>query len=605
MAVPTKSAAAFQQAVAIYRQGRLEDAEALCRKTLKGDPRHTGALHLLGVIHLRRRNPAGAIDAFDRLLKLQPRSPDVLNNRAMALFDVGRQDEALASFDKALAIRPDYPEALNNRAGLLEAVRRYSEAADAYAQRWALSQDQPDVLGSLLQARLNACDWTDYDRLSAEIAVRVARGEPADKPVPFTWHSFSPALQLRCTEDFARRKYGLRALPPTARAPHERIRLAYLSSDFREHPISYMFVHLFEKHDRALFEVIAVSYGPNDGSGMRQRLERAFDRFIDVREKTDLEIAQLIRREEVDILVDLVGYTGGNRAQILTFRPAPIQANFQGFGLGGPLIDYVFSDPETTPDRLRETTYHEKVVRLPDTWVSTDTAQPIAETTPSRAEQGLPEQGFVFCSFNAPYKITPSMFNVWMRLLSAVPDSVLWLRFEHDEACANLRKSAELRGVAPSRLVFARRIGLPEHLARHRLADLFIDTYPYGAHTTASHALWAGLPVLTLRGEPFVSRVSGSILHAVGLPEMVVESLEAYEMLALDLARNRDRLDAVRRKLVANRTTAPLFDSERYRRHVEQAYRQMVERQRRGEAPVSFDVAGRSRDQNPGGSGGR
>jgi protein O-GlcNAc transferase len=336
--------------------------------------------------------------------------------------------------------------------------------------------------------------------------------------------------------------------------------------------------------------VIGVSYGRNDGSGIRQRLEKAFDRFIDVRDRTDLEIAQLIRREEIDLLVDLVGYTGGNRAQILTYRPAPIHANFQGFGLGGPLMDYVFSDPETTPDRLIAATYREKVVRLPDTWVSTDTAQPIAEATPSRADEGLPEHGFVFCSFNAPYKITPAVFDVWMRLLDAVPGSVLWLRHENEDACANLRESAKLKGIAPERLVFARRVGLPEHLARHRLADLFIDTHPYGAHTTASHALWAGLPVLTQRGEPFVSRVSASIVLAVGLPELVVDSLDAYEALALDLARNPDRLQALRHRLAANRSTAPLFDSERYRRHVEQAYVQMIERQQSGKPPVSFDV---------------
>jgi predicted O-linked N-acetylglucosamine transferase (SPINDLY family) len=590
MVVPTKSAAAFQQAVTIYRQGRLEDAEALCRKTLKVDARHVGALHLLGVIRLRRRNPAGAVEAFDQLLKLQPRSPDVLNNRAMALFDIDKPEQALASLDSALAIKPDYPEALNNRAGLLDALRRFGEAAEAYARLKVMAPNQPDVVGSLLQSRMNICDWTDYDALSAEISERIARGEAADKPVSFTWHSLSASLQLRCMETFAARKYPMRPLPATPRSKHDRIRLAYLSSDFREHPISYMFARLFEKHDRTLFEVIGVSYGRDDGSDMRKRVEKAFDRFIDVRERTDLEIAQLIRREEIDLLVDLVGYTGGNRAQILTYRPAPIHVNFQGFGLGGPLMDYVFSDPETTPDRLIAATYREKVVRLPDTWVATDTAQPIAEATPSRADEGLPEQGFVFCSFNSPYKFTPAVFDVWMRLLDAVPGSVLWLRYENDEACANLRKSAQQKGIAPERLVFARRVGLPEHLARHRLADLFIDTHPYGAHTTASHALWAGLPVLTLRGEPFVSRVSASVVLAVGLPELVVESLDAYEALALDLARNPDRLQALRRRLAANRSTAPLFDSERYRRHVEQAYVQMIERQQSGKPPASFDV---------------
>jgi protein O-GlcNAc transferase len=591
MAGQPKSAAAFQQAVTVYRQGRLDEAATLCRKTLKADPHHVPALHLLGVINLRKRDPAGAVEAFDRLLKLQPHSPDVLNNRAMALYDIGRKDEALASLDSALALRPDYREALNNRAGLLDALRRFGEAADTYARLWALSTDQPKVLGNLLQSRMNACDWTDYEKTSAEIDDRIARGELADEPVSFTWHSLSPSLQLQCAENYAARKYPLRPLPAARRTDHHRIRLAYLSSDFREHPISYMFVHLFERHDRALFEVLGLSFGPDDQSDMRARLERAFDRFIDVGKLTDLEIAQLIQREEVDILVDLVGYTGGNRAPILAFRPAPIQANFQGFGLGAPWMDYVFSDAETTPDRLREQTYREKVVRLPDTWVSTDTAQPIAEATPRRADEGLPEHGFVFCSFSSPYKINPPVFDVWMRLLAAVPGSVLWLRYENEDACANLRTSAERQGVASDRLVFARRIGLAEHLARHRLADLFIDTHPYGAHTTASHALWAGLPVLTQRGETFVSRVSASILLAAGLPELVTESLADYEARALELAREPGRLEALRQKLARQRTTAPLFDSERYRRHVDQAYLQMIERHRRGEPPASFDVA--------------
>ncbi|WP_428669812.1 tetratricopeptide repeat protein [Reyranella sp.] len=591
MAGPPNPNLAFQQAVAAYRQGRLDEAESLCRRTLRSQAAHVGALHLLGVINLRKRNPAKAIEAFDRLLKLQPNSPDVLNNRAMALFDIGQKEKALASLDSALALRPDYREALNNRAGLLDALRRFCESAETYARLWALSPDQPKVLGSLFQSRMNACDWTDYEKISAEIVDRAARGEPADQPVPFTWHSLSPSLQRRYTEEYAARKYALQPLPSVPRAGHDRIRLAYLSSDFREHPISYMFVHLFERHDRALFEVVGLSFGPDDKSSIRARVQKAFDRFIDVRKLNDLEIAKLIQREEVDILVDLVGYTAGNRAQILTFRPAPIQVNFQGFGLGGPLIDYVFSDVRTTPDRLRGETYREKVVRLPDTWVSTDTAQPIAVATPGRADEGLPEHGFVFCSFNSSFKINPPVFDVWMRLLAAVPGSVLWLRYDSEDATANLRKSAERRGVASERLVFARRTELSLHLARHRLADLFIDTYPYGAHTTASHALWAGLPVLTLRGETFVSRVSASILHAAGLPELITESLTAYEARALELARDPGQLASLRQKLARLRLTAPLFDSERYRRHVDRAYVGMFERWRRGEPPVSFDVA--------------
>jgi predicted O-linked N-acetylglucosamine transferase (SPINDLY family) len=603
MAVPTKSGIVFQQAVAIYRQGRLGDAEALCRKTLKADPGHPGALHMLGVIGLRTRKPAAALQAFDRLLKLQPDNPELLNNRAMALYDVGRHDEALQSFDRALALRPRYPEALNNRAGMLYAMRRIGEAAETYVRLLAIAPD-PQTWSALHRARLTVCDWTGYDTACAEIVAQVARDVPQTDTMSFSWFSFSAAQQRRAAEVYARR-YTQRPLPPAARRPAERVRVAYFSLHFHEHPMAYMHVSLFEGLDRAKFEVIALSYGEDDGSAMRARLVKAFDRFIDIARLGDLEAAQLIQRQQVDILVDLSGFTAGNRASILAHRPAPIQVNGQGFGMGAPFVDYVVSDPLTAPDHLREAMYREKVVRLPDTWITTDTGQPIAEETPSRADEGLPEAGFVFCCFGTHYRITPAVFAVWMRLLAQVPGSVLWLRHDTDESRTNLIKEAEARGIAASRLVFARRADLALHLARHRLAGLFLDTFPCGVQTTASHALWAGLPLLTTLGETFVSRTTASILNAAGLPELVATSLADYEALALDLARNSERLDGLRRKLAANRTTAPLFDGARYRRHVEQAYLQMVERQRRGEAPVSFDVAGRSRDQNLGGSGGR
>jgi protein O-GlcNAc transferase len=589
MVVPTKSAAAFQQAVASYRQGRLGDAEALCRKTLKADARHVGALHLLGVIGLRRRNPNAALQAFDRLLKLQPDNPELLNNRAMALFDVGRHDDALQSFDRALALRPRYPEALNNRAGMLYALRRVGEAAETYARLQALSPD-PQTLGGLHRARMSACDWTDYDKTCAQIVAQVERDVPQGDTMSFTWFSLSAALQRRATEVYARR-YTQRPLPSAARRPADRIRVGYFSLHFHEHPMAYMHVSLFEGLDRSKFEVIALSYGQDDNSAMRARLVKAFDRFIDIGKLGDLEAAQLIQREQIDILVDLSGLTAGNRASILGHRPAPIQVNGQGFGMGAPFMDYVISDPVTAPDHLREAMYRERIVRLPDTWITTDTNQAIAEETPSRAAEGLPETGFVFCCFGTHYRITPAVFDVWMRLLAQVPGSVLWLRHDTDTSQANLVKEAQARGIAADRLVFARRVDLDVHLARHRLAGLFLDTFPCGVQTTASHALWAGLPLLTTLGETFVSRTTASILQAAGLPELVVDSLADYEALALALARDPERLDAQRRRLVANRARAPLFDGTRYQRHVEQAYLQMIERQRSGQPPASFDVA--------------
>lgn len=584
-------AATFQKAVLCYRQGQLDEAERLCLSVVRGNTPPPPALQMLGVIQIRKGKLHLAVTWFDKLLKIRPDMPDAWSNRGFALQDLGKADEALASYDRALALKPDYAEAINNRAQLLFSLKRLDEAAAGYARLMQLDPSRPYVGGGLLAARLSQCDWTDLDALSKSVQARVERGEPGDDPVQFTWHCQSPALQLRCAELYAARERPMPrpALPQIPRRRHDRIRLAYLSSDFREHPISYVFVNLFERHDRSKFEVSAFSFGPDDKSAMRNRVMRAFDRFVDVGALRNREIAELIREQEVDVLVDLVGFTAGNRAGILAWRPAPVQVNFQGFSLGAPFIDYVFSDTETTPDRLLPFV-REKVVRLPDTWVTTDPAQAIADRMPSRAEEGLPEQGFVFCSFNAAYKIAPAVFEVWMRLLRAVDGSVLWLRHDNDSATANLRRAAEARGIAPDRLVFARRADLEVHLVRHRLADLFVDTFPYGAHTTTSHALWAGLPVLTMRGDSFVSRVSASIVLAMGFPELVTESFESYEATALRLARKTDELAALRERVAAARGTARLFDIDRHRRYVEAAYRTMVERWLEGAPPTNFDV---------------
>jgi protein O-GlcNAc transferase len=586
-------AAAFQQAVTYYRQGRLDDAEALCRSTLKGRTAHPAVLRMLGIIQLRKGRPAAAVEWFDRFLKLEPDTPDVWGNRGFALQDLHRLDEALASYDRALKLKPDYPEALNNRGNLLFSGKRFDEAAQSYARLVAAAPSWPYCLGSLHCSRMSSCDWTDFDKLSADIVACIERGEPADDPLSFTWHSQSAALQLRCSEIYVARdcpppKYPL---PPPPRTEHGRIRLAYLSPDLREHAVAHSFAGLFERHDRTRFEVTALSYGENDGSPMRSRLEKAFDRFIDIRDMDDVKAAQLIRQEQIDIVVDIAGFSGGHRAKILALRPAPIQVNQQGFPatMGAPFIDYIVADRHVIPDRLKAF-YREKVVRLPDSYLVSDDAQPIAGDPPSRSDAGLPERGFVFCSFNNSYKIVPAVFDVWMRLLRAIDGSVMWLRYESESAAVNLRREAERRGVPAHRLVFAHRIDLAQHLARHRLADLFVDTFPYTAHSTASHALWAGVPVLTLRGETFVSRVASSLLHTAGLPECVVDSLSEYEALALKLATNSHLLAELREKLERSRATSPLFDTDRFRQHIESAYVTMYQRYQRGDAPATFDV---------------
>jgi predicted O-linked N-acetylglucosamine transferase (SPINDLY family) len=372
---------------------------------------------------------------------------------------------------------------------------------------------------------------------------------------------------------------------------HDKLRAAYLSADFHRHATAYLMAELFERHDRSRFEIIGVSFGVDDKSETRKRLVAAFDQFYDVRGKSDEEVAKLLHDLQVDIAIDLKGYTEDARPGILAFRPAPIQASYLGFPgtMGVEFIDYIIADKTVAPFE-HQPFYMEKIVHLPDCYQVNDTKRKIAERTPTRQQAELPQQGFVFCCFNNNWKITPDVFGVWMRLLHAVEGSVLWLLGDNESTERNLRMEAQARGIDPVRIVFASRLPLDEHLARHRVADLFLDTLPYNAHTTASDALWAGLPVLTREGTAFAGRVAASLLHAIGLPELVTHSIEDYEALALRLARDPSLLQGYRNRLATNRLTHPLFDTERFRRHIEAAYLQMWEIWQRGEQPRSFAI---------------
>ncbi len=391
----------------------------------------------------------------------------------------------------------------------------------------------------------------------------------------------------------------MRERVPAAPAPlappgpwrHDRIRIAYLSPDFGRHPVAFQLAELFENHDRDRFEVFGISTGPDDCSAIRARLIKAFDQFHDVQNESDRAVAERVRALETDILVDLGGHTRAARLEILSHRPAPVQAAYLGYPgtMGADFLDYIIGDAVVTPFE-HQSHYSETIVQLPGSFFATDSRRKIAPA-PSRAEAGLPEAGFVFCCFNKNWKITEPVFAMWMRLLGAVPDSVLWLKSDGPETAERLRAAASARGVDPARLIFAARVeSEAAHLARHRAADLFLDTLPYNAHATACDALWAGLPLVTCRGRSFAGRVSASLLVAAGLPDLVTESLADYEALALALARDAPRLAAVRRQLEESRNSAPLFESDHLRRHIEAAYARIVEIHARGEKPASFRV---------------
>jgi predicted O-linked N-acetylglucosamine transferase (SPINDLY family) len=429
------------------------------------------------------------------------------------------------------------------------------------------------------------CMWENLD--SHIEVLRRSASAAAESPEsvfsPFVFVALpgtTPEEQKCCAEKWVQSEYhGLVAIRPQLAFVHkrprnEKIAIAYLSADFRDHPVARLMAEVFELHNRDRFRIAAYSYGPNDGGEMRKRLKNTFDKFVDIRGYSDVDSASRIYADNTDILVDLTGYTKDSRTGILALRPAPAQVNYLGYPgtMGAPFMDYIITDRFVTPPEA-QVHFSEKFVYMPHSFLPNDRKKEIAEIAPGRKACGLPEQGFVFCCFNKSYKLTNQVFAVWMRLLKAIPGSVLWLSDCSLSAVVNLQRETRQHMVDPSRVVFAPRVNtVAEHLARHQHADLFLDTLPYNAHTTCSDALWMGLPVVTCAGETFPSRVAGSLLSAMEVPELITYNLEDYYRLALDLATDTKKLDAIRIKIIANRDTAPLFDSALFTRNLEGAY---------------------------------
>ncbi len=571
--------------------GRNEEAIHCYRKALaiKSDvaETHNSLGSALGALGRHEE----AIAHCKAALSIRPDYVHARVNLGDGLRALGRDEEAITQYEQVLALTPKHVEALIRRGNTLAALGRFDQASASFEKALSIAPGHPSAFRGLTRSALTACDWARTTKLSREIAS--TKGKATIYPFTFLGYCSDPSLQLACARTFI--SNDIPVLPPRLWKGtiwwHEKIRIAYIAGAFHEHPNSYLTAELFELHDRSRFEVLAVSLGPDDGSDVRARLVRAFDQFHDVRSKSNREIAMLLNDMQVDILVDQGGYTNYSRPEILAYRPAPIQVSYIGFPgtMGTDFYDYVIADRIVLPFDQQKF-YTEKIVHLPESYQVNDSKRVIGAQTPSRRDAGLPDKGFVFCCFNNSYKITPAVFDIWMRLLRGVEGSVLWLYRGNAAAEVNLRREAASRGINPSRLVFAGRVNLQEHLARHRLAGLFLDTLPYNAHTTASDALWSGLPLVSCRGESFAGRVAASLLMSVGLPELVTESLEDYEALALRLATDASLLRDFRERLKQNRLTYPLFDTDRYRRHIEAAYTRMWELWQCGEIPRSFAV---------------
>ena len=589
---PRSAPALFAHGRALQRLNRHGQALEVFDLALELEPTHAGAAlsraNALLALHRNRE----AIACYDRYLAAHPDAAEAWHNRGVAQSGLKRFKDAVPSFAKALDLRPDSAESWHNRGNAHSELQDFEAAVHDHERALALDPDLPEARGHLVFAKLSACDWRGLEAERKKLAAALRARQPAIVPFGSVMISDSPSDQLQCAQGWiARRNLALPPLWRGERYDHERIRVAYVSGDFRTHPVAILIAGVFEHHDRERFETAGISIGPDDGSEIRARIAAGFERFIDARGKSDLQIASLLREMEVDVAIDLMGLTADCRPGIFALRPAPVQVNYLGYPgtMGAPFMDYIFADAVVIPEHGKHH-YSEKVVYLPDTYLASDDKRPIAPV-PSRAEAGLPEYGFVFCSFNQTYKFTPEMFAVWMRLLGAAEGSVLWLPEGNEAARRNLARAAEEHGVARERLIFAPHLlSAEQHLGRLSLADLFLDTLPCNAHSTASDALWAGLPLITCMGSTFAGRVAASLLGAIGLPELVTESIAAYEAMALLLARDAGPIGEIKAKLARNRNTAPLFDTARFTRNLEAAFAHMRERAKRGEAPQSFAV---------------
>ncbi len=578
--------------VALYQLGRKEEARASYDKALAAQPGHVEALLNRAFALQATGNLDEALADYEKALRVAPAHARALNGRGSVLHALKRGREALADFDAALALDPELADALSNRAHLRWSLNNdYAGAVADLRAALALAPGQAYALGELLHLNMFAADWDDFEKQKALLDQGVREGKAVVRPFVYQAISSSPADLQACSRLFTAAAFPETAQPPVPARSHQKIRIGYLSAEFREQATAYLMAGLYELHDRSRFEVVAIDNGGGDGSPMRRRLEAAFDKLLYINQLSDAEAAALIRKEEIDILVNLNGYFGVPRMGVFARRAAPIQVNYLGFPatLGAPYMDYIVADGVVIPQG-EERFYDEKVVRLPHSYQVNDSKRAIAEQTPSRAALGLPEKGFVFCNFNNSYKLTPETFACWMRLLGEVENSVLWLLKARPPFEANLARHAARHGIDPARIRFAPSLPLDQHLARLKQADLFLDSLPYNAHTTASDALWAGLPLLTCRGTAFPGRVAASLLEAVGLPELVTENLGDYERLALQLAHDPVMLTSLRQQLAQNRLTHPLFDTDLFRKNLESAYLTMWRTWQEGRAPAGFTV---------------
>ena len=590
---PASQQALYNCATLLLGLRRHDEAIAAFSELLIADPQSLDAWYNRGLAHAAVRELPAALADFDQALALNPDHLDARNNRGIVLLEFRLQDEAIECFTQVIDACPDHFEAHNNLGDALLGKHELDRGLHSYRRALSLNPQQPLLAGLALHAQTRLCDWQGLtDRLQA-LSEGLAQGQALSQPFCLLSMLDTPALHRLGAESFIRTKVLDRQDRSRllAQVAGHRIRVGYYSSDYSDHVMGQQMARLYEIHDRQHFEVFAISLGPDVRDSTRSRLVGAFEHFVEASAMSDREVAALSRELGIDIAVDLNGYTSKARPGIFALGCAPLQVAYLGYPgtTGAPYMDYLIADRVVIPEHSRQH-YSEQIVYLPDSFMVNDNTRVRSERQFTRAELGLPEQGFVFRCYNNSYKILPEVFDCWMRLLQQVPGSVLWLLDENPTATANLKREAQQRGIDPGRLVFSGRIEMSEHFARNRVADLFLDTFPYTAHSTACDALWSGLPVLTRMGESFASRVAGSLLTAMNLPELITHSLAEYEARALHLAQHPQELAALRQRLIVNRDSGPLFNTKTFARRIEAAYTLMHQRRVDGLPPAHFSV---------------
>ena len=577
---------------ALKDQGKFDEAIMSYRKALSLEPGNANAFFNMGVTLQDQGKLDEAIVSYEKVISLKPEDANVHNNMGAALKDQGKFDEAIEAYNKALAIKPDFADAYYNIGNALQKQSKPKEVIEAYRNALVIMPDFEVARTQKLYQQALICNWDDMAE-DTNLIPQLGTNEKDVPPFDLLSLEDAPDRHFSRSKVYAKANYSQNNLPPIVKSSKrsKRIRIGYFSTDYKEHPVAYLIAKVLKKHNRNKFEVFGYSIHGSSSCEMRQQLKKSFDSFTDIQSMSDRDIALQVRRDEIDIAIDLNGYTQHARTGIFANRAAPIQINFLGYPgtLGADFIDYIVADPVLIPEDNRQH-YLEQIIYLPNTYQPTDNTRTISNKVITRKDMGLPDGVFVFCCFNNNYKISPAEFDIWMRLLDNVEGSVLWLLRSNKWAEQNLKQQAEARGIRSERIIFAEKLPQAEHLARQRLADLFLDTFNYNAHTTASDALWVGLPIVTKLGKGFAARVAGSLLNAVGLPELITKTEQDYEALILKLATNPTKLDEIKEKLANNRLTQPLFNTELYTKQLEEGYQEAYQNHFEGNPPQTIIV---------------